>query len=140
MQLNPKARYDDANQLEELLADLAADLTLTNSERGENTSIRESLKELGDSASRRIKTTGPSPTPDPTVPSTSRRIPIDRQSLEEDDNIAFDAMHDAEDEPTVTVSDSELDSVSTNPWSDPVVRRTYVGLKPLRDGTAEGVD
>jgi len=129
MQLNPRARHAHAQELEEELAELAAELAITSTDRGDTASVRESLKNLEDSAARRRDRSGPLRTPDPTLPSTSNRISIDRSSLEGDSNIDFDDIHSAGTGVLVSISDPEAAPVETE--VDPVIRRTHSGLRAL---------
>ena len=135
MQLNPRARHVDAHELETDLAELAAELVVTRTDRGTTESVRESLKSLEASATSSDHERRPVRRPPQTLPSTSPRIPIDRQSLHEDESIFFDdvhAAHDGEDAgELMSISDPELETVADESISDPVVRRTHTGLLAL---------
>ncbi|MEE2828105.1 MAG: serine/threonine-protein kinase [Myxococcota bacterium] len=142
MQLNPQARYDDAADLEQALAELIADYVLTNTERGETTSVRESLKALSELASSKNKGTAVTQTPDPTLPDTSNRIAIDRQALDQASNITFAEVHALSEDKNMDTSDPEVEVEvdDTAPWSDPVVRRNPAGLTPRTGGAHDEVD
>jgi serine/threonine protein kinase len=127
MQLNPRARHANAQELEGELAELAAELAVSRTDRGDTESVRESLKSLEDSAAKRARDSGPRRTPDPTLPSTSNRIPIDRKSLDDDSSIYFEDIHDVDTGVLVSISDPEAAPVE----SDPVIRRTHSGLRAL---------
>ena len=131
MQLNPKARHTHAQELEEDLAELAAELAVTSTDRGDTASVRESLKSLGDSAARRYRRAGPIRTPDPTLPSTSNRIPIDRRSLDDDSGIDFEDVHAVDTGVLVSISDPDGSPVESDHEVDPVIRRTHSGLRAL---------
>ncbi len=131
MQLNPKARHTHAQELEEDLAELAAELAVTSTDRGDTASVRESLKSLGDSAAGRSERSGALSTPDPTLPSTSNRIPIDRRALDEDSSIYFEDVHLVDTGVLVSISDPELAAANASEEGDPVIRRTHSGLRAL---------
>jgi len=138
MQLNPRARHKDAHELESDLAELAAELAVTSTDRGNTESVRESLKSLESSAGLLENNQEPRVTPDPTLPSTANRIPIARKSLNDDESIYFEDVHDIDGGVLVSISDPDLSSViehdaleatQTEVTSDPVVRRTHSGLR-----------
>ena len=138
MQLNPLARHESAHALEVDLSELAAELAVTSTDRGNTESVRESLKSLEDSAGRRGADDSSYGTPDPTLPSTSNRIPIARKSLQDDESIYFEDVHNVDTGVLVSISDpdgapvsspEDEDTVSTQASSDPVVRRTHSGLR-----------
>lgn len=131
MQLNPNARHADAQELEEDLAELAAELAVTSTDRGDTASVRESLKSLGDSAAGHSERNGPIGTNAPTLPATANRIPIDRRSLDEDSEIYFDDVHSVDTGILVSISDPELSAADPSTEGDPVIRRTHTGLRAL---------
>ena len=132
LQLHPMARYDDAEEIEVEIAELSIALANTTSE--DAPSLRESLKALTTDA---FPPAVPGPSPTPTVVDTDNRIPVDALSLDEMDGVdirrmAEEAAAEAADKATAALRDS--DDQETVPFLDPVIRRTFLGLRQVIDG------
>jgi serine/threonine protein kinase len=136
LQLHPMARYDDAEEVEQALADLAEAVEDSNTE---TPSVRASLKALTTSAGL---DPAPSRRPTPTlVDSETNRIPVDAESLVDLDGamvrkMAEEAELRAQEAAAAAVAVS--DGTETLPWLDPVIRRTALELKSVLDGPPPG--
>ncbi|MCP4868332.1 MAG: serine/threonine protein kinase [Proteobacteria bacterium] len=125
LQLHPMARYDDAEEIEFEIAELS--IALANSTGDDSPSIRESLKALTTDA---FTDAVPGPSPTPTVVDTDNRIPVDALSLNEMDGVDIRRMADeAADKATAALRESG--DQETVPYLDPVIRRTFLGLKQV---------
>ncbi len=129
LQLHPLARFDDAEEVEVELAELSIGLAHDGGE--EVPSIRESLKALTTSAVEAVPAKGRTRTP--TVVDTDNRIPVDALSLDEMDGSDVRRMAE-EAEAAAAVSLRDDDDRETVPYLDPVIRRTFLGLKQVVEG------
>ncbi len=132
LQLHPMARYDDAEEVESALSELAEAVE----ESGDETpSVRASLKALTTSAGL---DPAPSKRPTPTLAdSEASRIPVDAESLAELDGavvrrMAEEAELKAAEEAAAKAAGA--DELETIPWLDPVIRRTALELQSVLDG------
>ena len=120
MQLHPRARHSDANELGEELTEHARGLARLSSEDAWATaSVREQLQILstavGEEESVKERT--------PTVQSTGVRISADLASIDEMDGSHIRELVDKD----LPLSDRN----ETLPWLDPVIRRTAVLLQAV---------
>jgi len=131
LQLHPMARYDDAEEIEVELAELA--IALANTGDDDVPSIRESLKALTTDA---FTTAAPGPSPTPTVIDTDHRIAVDAQSLAEMDGVDIRRMADEADAAAAVAAAAlrDSDDQATVPFLDPVIRRTFLGLRQVIEG------
>jgi serine/threonine-protein kinase len=128
LQLHPMARYDDAEEIEFELAELSVALAATTLE--DAPSLRESLKELTTDA---LEEGPPAPSPTPTVMNTENRIDVDALELEEMDGSDIRRMADEADVAAAEEARANAEN-QTVPYLDPVIRRTYLGLRQVIDG------
>jgi eukaryotic-like serine/threonine-protein kinase len=131
LQLNPRARYDDAEEVEEVLSELASAMS-ADVASADAPSLRESLKSLTTSA-------GLSPAPSkpltPTLADESgHRIPVDVRSLEEMDGSMVRQLAEEAERKAQEQAEASGDDAETIPWLDPVIRRTFLGLKTVMEG------
>ena len=132
MQLHPRARFDDAEEIELELSELSISLA-NESDDIELPSIRESLKALTTSAGLAPAL----PTVTPTVIDSQHRIPVDMLTLDEMNGedvrrMAEEAEREAAERAAAEVV--EDDAKETVPYLDPVIRRTFLGLKQVLEG------
>ncbi len=124
MELHPRARHENASELEVELSELARNLARANSDDAWATeSVREQLETLsssvnGDSGSDpRVQTINDS---DP-------RIDVDIKSIDDMDGTDLRELMEKSQAEVAAAKDQE-----TLPWLDPVIRRTAVLLKAVK--------
>lgn len=130
LQLHPLARYDDAEEVEQALAEISEVVE----EADEDTpSVRESLKALTSTTGIEAAISKP---PTPTLAdSEGNRIPVDAESLPELDGAVVRQMaEEAERKAQDGAAARAMDENPTEPWLDPVIRRTFLGLKQVVEG------
>ena len=132
LQLHPLARYDDAEEVEGSLAELAE---AVEDSGVETPSVRASLKALTTSAGL---DPAPSKPPTPTLAdSEASRIPVDAESLAELDGAVVRQMAEEAElkaAEQAAAKAAEADELETIPWLDPVIRRTALELHKVIDG------
>ncbi len=133
MQLHPRARYDDAEEIELELSELS--ISLANEAPDlELPSIRESLKALTTSAEL---VPAPRTPQTPTLADSDHRINVDVLTLDEMNGedlrrMAEEAEREAAERAAAQVVAN--DDKETVPYLDPVIRRTFLGLKQVMEG------
>jgi serine/threonine-protein kinase len=148
----PRERYSDAEEVELVLADLAEGLSPPGEFLGE-ASLRDSLRALAVAASESLQ--GSAQMPVVTEPDTGARIPIDletlnRMNVAELREIAESALSEVTASsmkiaalpvpPSFPESDPEDgvdEELPTEPYLDPVIRRTSVVLSQVLDALDE---
>ena len=132
LQLHPMARFDDAEEIEQTLAELAEAVEDSNTE---TPSVRQSLKALTTSAGL---DPAPSKPPTPTlVDSETNRIPVDAESLVDLDGAVVRQMAEEAElraQEAAAAAAADADQLETIPWLDPVIRRTALELRSVLDG------
>ena len=123
LQLHPKARFDDAEEVEYALADLANHMAGADDNAGE-TSLREILRALTTSSSHEPVEAHRTPRT-PTMAISDPRIDIDEGTLGDLDGSAIRSMASLE-----RAGDADWGAV-TIPFGDPVIRRTSALLKAV---------
>ncbi len=134
LQLNPRARYDDADEIELELAELSA--ALSSETDPEIHSLRDSLRSLTTSATRQAVTESKGKTPTMFDSTSGNRISVDVLSLESMDGSHVREMAEHQKLEAAAASAAANDQLATAPWVDPVIRRTYLGLKQVLEGKA----
>ncbi len=149
----PQERFGDAEEVEMAISELAEGLSPPGEFLGE-TSLRDSLRALASAASESLL--GSARMPAVTEPETSARIPVDIETLDRMNvaelreiaesvraesvasSIALEALSAP---PAFPESDREEafddDGLATEPYLDPVIRRTSVVLSQVLDALDE---
>jgi len=126
LQLHPKARFDDAEDIEYALAELATNLAADADEGGPESSMREVLKALTTSSSTEPVEDRPLRTP---TLHDSGRVDLDLGTLDDLDGSDIRSMASLE---NVVAAKRGVDQkAETVPFVDPVIRRTSALLKAV---------
>ncbi len=128
LQLHPKARFDDAEDVEYALAELATNLTAEAEESGGvESSMREVLRALTTSSSTEAVEERPLRTP--TLHDSEHRVDLDLGTLDDLDGSDIRSMASLE---GVASAKRGVDQkAETVPFVDPVIRRTSALLKAV---------